>query len=426
MPTRRQLLSAAPALALPVAAQDRPATPDANPFLKAATTGDLEAVKKFLDGDAALRYARDGNGVSVYTLACLAGQTAVAEEFVRRGLTLDIFEAAAGGNGARVTELANQAPGIARLRSADGRTPLHFAAAAGKPSIVIMLSTRGADLSAGPESPLLAAADYPDPVAALEMGSFLLGNASDPNARRKDGKSASDLAAARGYDDLVRLIEHRRSEVYFGHRYMHDVNGKLVTRDDTNGLPWELITQFVSVAHNNFEMVKALLAKCPALLMTRAPWDELAIEAAAHMGLVPMARYLADLGSPISTCTAAMLGMTGRVKETIAADRGCLRERGAHDLPLLAYTAFGTEQPEIAQFLLDAGLPIEVRAFGQTTLHIAAAKGHIGLAQLLIDRGADVNAAAKSRAGVLTPLAVALRAKQEKMADFLRSRGGRA
>jgi ankyrin repeat protein len=62
--------------------------------------------------------------------------------------------------------------------------------------MVMYLNGRGADLSAGPESPLLAALDYPDLAVALEATQTLLANASDPNAKRKDGKTALHLAAA--------------------------------------------------------------------------------------------------------------------------------------------------------------------------------------------------------------------------------------
>ena len=104
-----------------------------------------------------------------------------------------------------------------------------------------------------------------------------------------------------------------------------------------------------------------------------------------------------------------------------------MRERGAHDLPLLAYTAYGNQQADIAQFLIDEGADVHARAFGQTILHLAASKGHVDLARLLLDRGADVNALAKVRkTDMMTPLAVALQAKQTKMADLLTSRGGRS
>jgi ankyrin repeat protein len=160
--------------------------------------------------------------------------------------------------------------------------------------------------------------------------------------------------------------------------------------------------------------------------MTRATWDELAIEAAAHMGLTPMAQFLADLGAPVSTCTATLVGEQALVKRLVSEDPACIRERGAHDIALLSYTALGNQHVEIAEFLLGAGADVHARSLGQTSLHIAASKGHVELAQLFLDHGADINATANVRGASLTPLAVAVQAKQEKMTALLKERGGRS
>jgi ankyrin repeat protein len=460
--SRRELLLTVGAVGMAVSAgaadtkpaQDKSAGLDSEKFRQAVLAGDLSTVTSMLDRDPALRYARDADGVSVYTLACLKGQPKIAEELVRRGLVLDIFEAAAGGNTPRVNELSKDNALIARQHLPDDRTPLHLAAAAGKADMVTALATRAADLSAGPESPLLTTLNYPDHAVASAMSSFLLVNASDPNARRRDGKTALHLAAARGYDDLVQMLIHRGAatdvrdvdgktpldvatgsaipvlqqassieRVSYARRYTQDQRGNPVTRDDNYGLPQELINQFSSVAHNDFEKVKQLQKLCPMLVMTRATWDELGIEAAAHMGLVPMAKYLADLGAPVSTCTATLVGAHDLVKRLLTEDPACIRERGAHDLPLLAYTAYGDQRVDTAELLLKAGADVHVKAFGQTTLHLCARKGHVELAQLLLERGADVNATFETKAGLLTPLGLAVQAKQSKMTDFLKDHG---
>ena len=346
----------------------------------------------------------------------------------------DIFEAAFRGDLKRATALADQNPAIARLRSGDGRTPLHYAASGGQPDMIMFLTVKGADLSAGPESPLLAAVGHADHAIASEMAQTLLMNASDPNARRKDGKSALDVARDRGYDDIVAMLIHRGAEnlgksevqrVYFGRRYSYDAQGNPYKPQDITGLPQEFINEFVRLSHLDVERVKHLYKLAPGLLAARATWDELPIEAAAHMGLVPLAEFLADQGSPVSTCTAAVLGLRNRVEALLKADANCLQERGAHDIPLLAYTAWGQERLDIAESLLKSGADLRATGLGLTTLHVAAMRGHIELAKLLLDRGADVNEPSRQKNG-MTPLAMAVRAKQEKMQQFLKERGGRA
>jgi len=347
----------------------------------------------------------------------------------------DIFEAAFRGDIKRATELFEQNPAIAKLRSPDDRLPLHYAAAGGQPDMIMFLTTKGADLSAGPESPLLAAIDHADHALAFEMAQTLLMNASDPNARRKDGKSALDIARDRGYDDIVALLIHRGAEfqgkpdverVYFGRRYSYDAQGNPYEPQDITGLPQDFINECVRLSHIDVERVKHLYKLAPGLLAARATWDELPIEAAAHMGLVPLAEFLADQGSPVSTCTAAVLGLRNRVEALVKGDPNCLRERGAHDIPLLSYTAWGKERLDIAEFLLNSGADLRARGLGLTTLHIVAMKGHIELAKLLLDRGADVNEPSRQKSGNVTPLAMAVRAKQEKMQQFLKEHGGRA
>jgi ankyrin repeat protein len=291
--------------------------------------------------------------------------------------------------------------------------------------MVTRIVTRGGDLSAGPESPLLAAIDRPDHDTAFGIAQFLIVNNSDPNARMRDGRTALQLARTHGYTDIAALLVHRGARgdgpanvaiAWYGRRYLQDLHGDPIRRDDLNGLPWTVVNQFASVAHADFEKVKSLYRDYPALLNTRASWDESAIEAGAHMGRLDIVNFLADAGFAISTCTAALLGREDMVRAAIAADRRVVQERGAHDLPILAYTVYANEQPAIADHLLKAGADPTVRAFAQTPLHLAAAKGYLETAKVLLDHGADLNA------GPVTPIDVATKKNQAKMVEFLKSR----
>ena len=343
----------------------------------------------------------------------------------------DIFQAARAGDVPRAKELLEANPELVRSRSAEGLTPLHYAAAAAKPDMVLFLGLSGAELSAGPESPLLAAIDCSDPDAATAMTNYLLGNASDPNARLRDGRTALDLAQARGYSEIARMLIHRGAAVpnpgkievaWYGRRFIQDLHGRPVQRDDLNGLPWTLVNDFARFAHTHFDKVKQMLKAEPGLIATRASWDEMAVEAGAHMGRLDIAGFLADAGAPVSTCTAVMLGQEAMVRDALAADRRTVCERGAHDIHILHYTAYANQQPGIAERLLNAGADINARSLGTSVLHVAASKGHVELAAVLIAHGADPRAAVATKAGPVTPLDLAVRNKQIKMEEFLKAR----
>jgi ankyrin repeat protein len=144
----------------------------------------------------------------------------------------------------------------------------------------------------------------------------------------------------------------------------------------------------------------------------------MAVEAGAHMGLPDMVDLLAQAGSPVSTCTATVMGMTAFLRGLIAADPNCIRERGAHDFPLLFYTAFGKQQAETAQILLEAGADVNQNLGGVTTLHLAAQKGYVDLARLLLARGADRRI--RARRGGATPLEMAQKANRTAIVELLR------
>jgi ankyrin repeat protein len=365
---------------------------------------------------------------------------------IARADAIDIFQAAEAGNLDRAKELCKESPDVVNARSSTGLTPLYFAARGGQVDMIMFLQAQGADLSAGSESPVIAVAEYHDAAVAADMAQPLLNNGSNPNASWKNGTTALQIALKHGNLDVARILIHRGAtltpgdgavakalpdaarieRVYFGGRYAQDLRGNRPDRDDTQGLPQTLINQFATVAHFDADKVKEMHRASRAILSTRSTWDELAIEAAAHMGLDPLAQYLADAGSPISTCTAVMLGLTDEVRKMVREDRNRLRERGAHDFPLLNFVSFGTERDEIAGILLEAGCDPNAFGRGQSPLHIAAGKGYVEVAALLLDHGADVNSRPQSRKGAgPTPLAVALQRKQTKVADLLAARGGR-
>jgi hypothetical protein len=164
------------------------------------------------------------------------------------------------------------------------------------------------------------------------------------------------------------------------------------------------------------------------VLHANASWDELAVEAGAHVGFKDGVRFMLDHGAPAALPTAAMMGMTAHVKKLLAEDPGRIWECGAHNMPPMWFPAIGggeTDHLEIAKLLLDAGADPNAHKRGQTALHWAARGGQMEMAELLISRGARVDALAKTPQGDTTPLAHALKAEKRDMADLLRRHGAR-
>ena len=445
---------------------------DSQKFRAAVQQGDASGVETYLTRDPALLYSRDEHDVSVYRLAVLAGRPEIAKALVTHGYVLDIFDAATAGDTDRLSQLWNEDPGLFQSRSRDGRNPMHAAALAGQSSSVEFLAGRGvssntnltdAKTSAPLDlTPLRLAVALPNPGAAEKMAQWMLGNGGNPNAPQADGTSPLHAASAVGYTNVVRnllrkganapakdkdgrtalevAVAHGHDETaavlrdpasvrrdLYSSRYRYTEQGSAITRDDSYGIPQNWINQFVTFAHFNLDQVQKMYDLCPSLLMTRATWDELGVEGAAHTGYVKCVRYLLDKGSPLSICTATMMGMTARVKEMLAEDAGRVHERGAHDFPLLWYTAFAGEYTDLAELLLGAGAEVDTGYRGATALHLAARKGYVQLAELPLARGADPNPVSTLAflAGG-TPLAIAKEKGHQPFVDLLLKHGGHA
>src|SRR5258708_2162152 len=189
-----------------------------------------------------------------------------------------------------------------------------------------------ANPSPAPDSPRPVAAEPKTAAAAYEMFAALAGNASNPNARDDQGRTALHRAAAAGHPLVCEFLIHRGTNPF-----TRDRAGKIaldvakgdaivalrneakiervsfaprfpgVKMPDAPPVPQPVINQFATVGHFDLAQVKDLLAKHPALLLTRASWDEMAIEAGAHTGQVQIPKFLAEAAAPLSICTAAVL-----------------------------------------------------------------------------------------------------------------------
>ncbi len=168
------------------------------------TTEIVEAVKI----QPSVASSRDAQGISALMLAIYTQQPVIRDYLLAHLKELDIFEAAAVGDCARLRQLIAQDAMSARAISPDGWTPLHLAAAFAAAEPVTLLLEHGAHIHQFSHNPMRN-----QPLHAcialnssLDVVRALLEAGADVNATQHGGYTPLLQAAAAGKKDLVRLL----------------------------------------------------------------------------------------------------------------------------------------------------------------------------------------------------------------------------
>ena len=208
---------------------------DETRFWTAVTTGDAATVEALVRADSQFATARR-DGVSAILLAKYHHKPEVVACLRPHVATLDIFEAAALGEGDRVGARLDSDPGLANAVAGDGFGPLGLASFFGHEPVVRQLLEHGAkvdeassnDMRVMPLHSAAAARSVPIARLLLERGApvnarqgrgslgftplmeaafngqadmveTLLGHGADPGLRDEEGRSAADHARAQGH-----------------------------------------------------------------------------------------------------------------------------------------------------------------------------------------------------------------------------------
>ena len=181
-------------------------------FFKLIQTGATAEIADAVQNDPPLARTHDANGVSALLWSVYTGQILVRDfllaELAHQHAALDIFEAAAVGDIARLTAILNADPQAVHTYSTDGWTPLHLAAAFATPAAVELLLKHGAKVDAVSKNPqanqplhaALALSRNPETVK------LLLAAKADPNAVQTGGFTPIFSAATANRRDLAELL----------------------------------------------------------------------------------------------------------------------------------------------------------------------------------------------------------------------------
>jgi len=167
--------------------------------------GDTAGLKALLDSEPAAARRRDAQGVSVLLQALYQRQADAVALLRPAAEPLDIFEAAALGDEARLAALLAESPAAAREWSADGFTALHLAAFFAQPAAVEQLCGAGADVDAVARNPMqVRPLNSAAASGCLACVLSLLQYGAQPDGRQAGGWTALHSAAKHGNHEKAR------------------------------------------------------------------------------------------------------------------------------------------------------------------------------------------------------------------------------
>jgi len=212
-------------------------------FFALIRSGELDRVRFLLGADPSLASAKNQAGVSAILTSVYSGRKEIRDLLLASGAILELQDAVAVGDLARVEEIVGKNPHAAKSFSADGFPIVALACAFGHFSVAKFLAEQGADVNASAtngtgynaltgavaggheeiagwllrsgasanyrygagHTPLLTAAAN----GRLDLVKLLLAHGADASLRTDDRKSALDLARERKHAALAEFLENR-------------------------------------------------------------------------------------------------------------------------------------------------------------------------------------------------------------------------
>ena len=280
-------------------------------------------------------------------------------------------------DGVRVAKLLLELGAEVDTRTKTHLTPLHAASLYGKLEMVRLLLDHGADPEASAEGdvgskPLhqVSYGKYRSQEDGVRVAQLLLERGADVNTRRNDHWTPLHVASYFGNVEIVRLLLD------------HGADPETNAEGDMGSKPLHKVSYGKYRSQEDGVRVAQLLPERGADVNTRRNDDWTPLHVASYFGNVEIVRLLLDHG----------------------ADPEANAEDHMGDKPLHQVSCGSYRSPEdgvcVAQLLLERGADVNTRRNDhQTPLHLASYLGIVEIVRLLLDHGADPEANAEGNVG---------------------------
>jgi ankyrin repeat protein len=171
----------------------------------------------------------------------------------------------------------------------------------------------------------------------------------------------------------------------------------------------------LAVAGGDDEVLVTLIER-GAPLDQRDAMGRTALHDALEDGLIALEELLIEAGAEVDVCAAAILGDEERLAACLSAGQDVANDRSTQLSPL-GWAAYGN-QPGAARLLLAAGARLD-----DGELFCAASCGHVEVARVLLDAGADPNGKRAGRSVLHEAVAMRFTDRAAGLVEELLDRG---
>jgi pectate lyase len=345
--------------------------------------------------------AQQMNGDTPLQFAARYNRKDTIKLLLEKGATIsNIYLAAYMGDLAKLDTFIQEGVGINTL-DGHGYAPLHYAAQNEQKEAVELLIARGADVNVkiwnGKTLLHIAASQGHKDVIEL-----LITHGADINAKDNQGMTVVLWAAQKNHQDIAKFLITKGADINErsakGHTPLHFV-----------------------VSYGHKDVVELLIAK-GADVNAKNNDGQRPLDLAMILNRKGIFELLLEEGAELSMHTAAYLGDIDKVRNFIEAGTNVNGEPLRGGITPL-YWAVREHHEDVAELLIEKGANVQVKnRRGWTPLHHAVRGGNRDMVELLITKCADVNAKLKSGK---TALSLAKERGHTEIVELLRKHGAK-